>query len=399
MFKLSYLCIIPTINFFIDNYINLRQIFVLKTRSPKTASLILSEDKFHEAAFYNITKIIYVMLTSIFELLQTFATIKYSANVYEAFFAAKPFPSALFSTSFVLFSKIINVPFELFFDFVIERKFGYNKKTIGVFFKDLALNLVLLSVFGCPLFIICFHIIQKYSNFYIIAWLVLALFQIFIVLIYPTFIAPLYNKFTQLENEDLKSKIQYLAENVGFKITKIKVMDGSKRTGHSNAYFTGFGKSKQIVFYDTILQQLNDNQILAVLCHELGHWAHHHVFYLLALGLINLFVCFYLFNYFINFTVKEPICITFMKFSIIYSSLQFPLQLLINLISRVFERQADRFAVKHGYGVDLKAALVILHSENKGQPVVDSIYSAVHNSHPHTLERIETIDYEMDKLK
>lgn len=397
----SVLCIslLAIANILLCNYINFRQLAKLREKMPDAARKIFSEAEFRKSAEYNEVKLVYGIFTNMMGAFKEIVVLIVVRIIHRKCFSAMDGSDALFITGYMLADLIYETPFDAFFDFVIEKRFGFNKKTLKVFAKDFCLNFVLTGLLAFPVSKLTFWIAHRYSSFYVHIWIFLSLLQVFMVIVYPSVIAPLYNKFIPLENDSLRTRIEELAKKAGFSVGKILVMDGSKRSGHSNAYFTGFGKTKKIVFYDTILKHLNDDEILAVLCHELGHWVHSHVLYLIAAGMAQLFVYLYTFNYFIGSSSKDPISVKFIEFNTLFSCTIVPMKLLKNLLSRTFERQADRFSVRHGFGRDLQCALVKLHSENKSAPVVDAFYSAVHYSHPHTMERIEIIEKELKKVQ
>lgn len=391
------LFLIPIANNLLENYINTRQLTKLSQEVPEITKKLVGETKFEKAIAYNKEKLIFNIFTSLFTSAEEVLILFFMASLYHSKFAGIVFSDAIFSTFLSLLSLIANVPFGLFYDFWIEKKYGFNKKTLGIFFYDLFISVVLIILIQLPVLIAIFYIIKRFSRFYFYVWLLIATVQIVLVLIYPSVIAPLFNKFTPLEEGPLKTKIEELATKVGFSVQKISVMDGSKRSGHSNAYFIGFGKVKSIVLYDTLLEHLNEEEILAVLGHELGHCFYHHVYLGVALMLSNLLAFLYLFNVFFSSSDTEPICIKFYKFNTSVSLVNTPLKMGINLIKRIWERQADRFAVDLGFGDQLKSALVKLHLKNECVPVIDWLYSAIHFDHPHTTERIETIEAEMKK--
>jgi STE24 endopeptidase len=185
---------------------------------------------------------------------------------------------ALVICSAMLVSALVDIPFEYYKTFSIDDKFGFNKMTPKMFFSDLAKHSMVGLALGAPILFAALWLMQgagEYWWFYL--WVVWSLFNIIMLAVYPTFIAPLFNKFTPLTDENLKSRIEALLTKCGFKSQGLFVMDGSARSSHGNAYFTGFSSSKRVVFFDTLLSRLNTEEIEAVLAHELGHFKHHHV--------------------------------------------------------------------------------------------------------------------------
>jgi len=244
--------------------------------------------------------------------------------------------------------------------------------------------------------------------FYIWTWSFLLLFSLFMMTIYPNVIAPLFNKFTPLEEGELKNAIEKLAASIHFPLTKLFIVDGSKRSGHSNAYFYGFFKNKRIVLYDTLLQQMELKEIVAVLAHELGHWSSNHVLKMLIISEIHLFISFWLFGQITNwdamytsfgFDSKPTIIGLILFFQFIMSPVDHVLSFLMNILSRKFEFEADGFAVKLGYSSELRNGLIKLNAENMGNTNPDKWYSTYHYSHPPLLERLKAIGYKEKKTE
>ncbi|KAJ2613023.1 zinc metalloprotease, partial [Coemansia sp. RSA 1365] len=270
--------------------------------------------------------------------------------------------SVLFFVAAVLISTVLSLPFELYATFVVERKHGFNKQTWGLFFSDSAKSLLLSMVFGVPILAAFLWVIGKTgSQFYLYAWVLLAVVQFLGILIYPTFIQPLFNKFEPLPAGELREAIESLASRLEFPLKKLYVVDGSKRSGHSNAYVIGFFKSKRIVIYDTLIEQCSTEEIVAVLGHELGHWKKNHVMRMLAMAQLQTFLVFFAFSCFIGEQTMyssfgmhtTPIIIGFILFQYLYEPLGSLLHFGNNLVSRVHEFQADEFSKKLGYGKQL----------------------------------------------
>jgi len=307
-----------------------------------------------------------------------------------------------------LYSVIISIPFILYSNFVIEEKFGFNKLTLSLFIIDTLKSIGLSIVIGAPvLSAVLFVIDWGGEDFWFYVWLLVFAVSLLMLTIYPTLIAPLFNKFEPLKDEgregELKEKIVLLAERVKFPFTKIFVVDGSMRSAHSNAYFYGFFKNKRIVLYDTLLKQVDNDEIVAILGHELGHWKFNHVFKSLFITEIYLLVFFYLFGQYISnvdiyrafgFDTKPKI-IGLALFSTLYEPIEHVFGLAMNYLSRAHEYQADAFA--HELGYDLTAPLTKLHKENLGTMDPDPLYSTYHHTHPTLVERIRYISYLKEK--
>jgi STE24 endopeptidase len=296
----------------------------------------------------------------------------------------------------------IGLPFSIYSQFKIEEQFGFNKMTPWLFIKDQLKNLLLSGVILSILLIGLFWFMDKTGSYWwIIASFGLISFQLVLSLIYPLLIAPLFNKFAPLEQLDLKSLLNSLAEKLNFGTSGIYVMDGSKRSGHSNAYFTGLGKSKRIVLYDTLIKILSNNQIAAVLAHEIGHYKKHHIIKGLFLSFFVTVIGFFTVSLLLNYLpLFEAFGFTRVSYHGIFVILSFAagpftffLTPLFTMWSRKHEYEADAFAVNTTeYGEDLKEGLIIMSKENLSNLRPHPLYSFYHYSHPTVGERIRAID-------
>jgi len=300
-----------------------------------------------------------------------------------------------------LFFTLMTLPVEVYSTFVLEERFGFNKTDTRTFVLDKLKGLVLGVLLGLP-FLFGVLWLMQVSGFYWWIWVFcfIFIFQFLMMIAYPTLIAPLFNKFDPLPENDLRHAISELAGQVGIKTSGIFTMDGSKRSGHSNAYFTGIGKAKRIVLFDTLLNQLNKEQLLSVLAHEMGHYRKKHIRKTLLLSalflLAGLFVLSYLIDYpplFHAFGLAGPTHYgAVVIFSLISGPFTFWLGPLMNLISRKHEYEADRFATELlKDSTPLEESLVQLTLKNLSNLTPHPWYSAYHYSHPSTVERIEAI--------
>jgi STE24 endopeptidase len=225
-------------------------------------------------------------------------------------------------------------------------------------------------------------------------------FQMFFMMIFPTFIQPLFNKFTPLPEGSLRKKIEALAKRLKFPLYKLFVVDGSKRSAHSNAYFFGFFNNKRIVIYDTLINTSTEEEVVAVLAHELGHWHFNHVLSNMIIVQVQLAAIFYLFSLLIKlpslyvqfgFIHETPVFIGFLLFQFVYSPMDSIMTFLINSMTRSKEFQADAFAKKLGYTEQLKSGLIKLHTSNLANSNPDTLYSMYHHSHPPLMQRFISI--------
>jgi len=305
-----------------------------------------------------------------------------------------------FILSIMLIASLIDLPFSFYRNFVLEQKFGFNRMSLLTFTGDLFKELLLTFVVGIPLiFGILYLMGVMGSAWWIYVWLTLSIFSLIMMWIYPTFIAPIFNKFKPLENDILNNRIDNLLQRTGFKNDGIFVMDGSKRSSHGNAYFTGLGKNKRIVFFDTLLNGMEDREVEAILAHELGHFHHKHirqrmissfVFSLISLALLG-----YLIEqswFFFGLGISTPSDHTALViFSLILPVFSFFITPFSNLISRKHEFQADAFAARHTDANDLISSLVKLYKENSSSLSPDKYYSAFHDTHPSATLRIKML--------
>lgn len=216
------------------------------------------------------------------------------------------------------------------------------------------------------------------------------------MMIFPSFIQPLFNKFTPLPEGSLRKKIEALAIRLKFPLKKLFVVDGSKRSSHSNAYFFGFFNNKRIVIYDTLIEQSTEDEVVAVLAHELGHWYFNHVLLNILTVQAQLYAIFYLFSFVIKlkalyaqfgFVSQQPIIIGFLLFQFVYSPADSVMTFFMNYLTRSKEFQADAFAKKLGYTEQLKAGLITLNKKNLSNVNPDPLFSMYHHSHPPLIQR------------
>ncbi len=303
--------------------------------------------------------------------------------------------AVIFSIMFI--SAIIDLPFTLYRTFKIEQRFGFNRMTAIQFIKDMIMQTTLTLILAVPLIGGILWLMQDASPFWwVYVWAVLLSFGLLISWIFPTFIAPLFNKFMPLENKELRDRITTLMNRCGFASNGIFVMDGSKRSSHGNAYFTGLGKNKRIVFFDTLLETLDPNEVEAVLAHELGHFKHHHVRKGLILNavitLVGLAILAWLIKqdafYHALGVSQASTYMALILFSMVMPLLSIYLQPLLSYLSRKHEFEADDFAAEQSQPQTLIKALVKLYRDNANTLTPDPLYSAFHDSHPPAPVRI-----------
>ncbi len=311
---------------------------------------------------------------------------------------------ALVASVIVLLS-LIDLPFDYIRHFSIEQRFGFNRMTKTLFVVDALKGFVLSALFGLPLLFIVLWLMEQAGRFWWLwAWGVWATFSLLALIIYPTLIAPLFNKFEPLRDEAMRQRIEALLKRCGFAARGLFVMDGSRRSAHGNAYFTGFGRAKRIVFFDTLLARLSGNEVEAVLAHELGHFKRRHVTqrlvitFAISFGLLALFGWLVQHSWFYSSLGVTPVLTTgnnhgaaLILFFLMMPVFLFFLGPLNSLLSRRHEFEADAFAAQQTNPHELVSALVKLYEDNASTLTPDPIYSTFYYSHPPAAQRIERL--------
>lgn len=302
--------------------------------------------------------------------------------------------------STILLMSVAEIPVSYYRTFVIEQQFGFNKMTPRMFLADLVKRAALGMLFGIPLLLGVLWLMEKMgANWWFFAWLAWMGFNLVVLAIYPTWIAPLFNKFAPLEDAPLRARIEQLMRKCGFKSSGLFVMDGSRRSNHGNAYFTGFGKTKRIVFFDTLLSRLDVSEIEAVLAHELGHFKRRHVIkriaWSFAMSLVFLWVLGYLMqqDWFyqglgVSVSSVPSTAMALLLFFLVMPAFTFLFQPMASLYSRKHEFEADEYAARNASATDLMRALVKLYQDNAATLTPDPLHSAFYDSHPPAAMRI-----------
>ena len=329
----------------------------------------------------------------VFGFLDDFVRAKSSNSIYSGL--------VFFGILFII-NDIINLPFSFFKNFVIEEKFGFNKMTISIFIKDkLKSYLLVFFIGGITMFSILsfFYYFETYG--WLIVWIFLTIFSIIIQPIFIHFIAPMFNKFTPLNDGELKSAITKYSKKINFPISRIDVMDGSKRSNHSNAYFTGFGKSKRIALFDTLINNHSIEEIVSVVAHEAGHYKKKHIFFGMILGVIQTGLMLFLFNFIINevalykvFGVSEPSIYTgLVFFGLLFTPINMILSLISLSISRKNEFEADQYALDTTNNPQaLISMLKGLASDNLSHLTPHPFTVFLQYTHPPIYERVKKIE-------
>ena len=301
----------------------------------------------------------------------------------------------------MILSSIFSMPFDLYRTFRLEARYGFNKITLELYILDGLKGMLLAAAIGVPLLLATFWLMEKMgSMWWLYVWLMWLGFSLLMIAVYPNFIAPLFNKFSPLADESLKQRIEALLKRCGFTSSGLFVMDGSKRSSHGNAYFTGFGNTKRIVFFDTLIERLTPTEIEAVLAHELGHFKRKHIYKMMVgqflLTLVILATMGWVidkpwFHEGLGATVingQPPVALSLMLFFLVLGVFTFWLTPIGSLLSRKHEFEADAYAAEQTHAGDLVTALVKLYRDNASTLTPDPLHSAVYDSHPPAAIRI-----------
>lgn len=429
-------------NFLFERYVAYRQYKLLKSNDRKVPEALkgrVDEKKFIESDAYGLAKSKFEMVTSFISMGVGLATLtmyssiwNYSVSIGNSILSTilrKPFEMSLIANNVAFFilsttiSTFLNLPLSYYRHFVLEEKFGFNKMTKSLFVMDSIKTLLLVNTLGSiPLYILGLVLKKCTDNFVFYIWIFIIGLQITLFFLNDLVIQPLFYTFTPLNNKELEDKINALAKECGFPLSEIYMIDGSKRSSHSNAYFSGLPfMKKKIVIFDTLIKDSSIDEVVAVLGHEIGHWKMNHISQMLVISQVHISAFFMLFdivfknakmfadfNFIIDPSSKVPTAtlpgssyaivndFPFLVGLLVFSQLIQPTDLLMNFAMNLFSRhneyQADNYAVKLGKGEDLKKALVQLQITNLSTISVDKLFSMYHYSHPVLCERINAID-------
>ncbi|WP_457617240.1 M48 family metallopeptidase [Lutibacter sp.] len=393
---------IITLKFLLDTVFSILNAQYFNKPIPEVLNGIYNEAEYLKSQKYKkenhrfslITNTFTFVITLLFFLLDGFAFVdsiakKFSTNTIGV--------TLLFFGIIFIASDLISLPFSYYKTFVIEEKFGFNKSTLKTFITDKIKGWLMLLVIGGGLLALITWFYQiTTTNFWLFSWAIISVFSIFINLFYSKLIVPIFNKQIPLEDGELKKAIQSFSEKVGFKINNIYVIDGSKRSTKANAYFSGFGSQKRITLYDTLINDLDTNEIVAVLAHEIGHYKKKHIIYNLILSILLTGFTFYILSLLIGNTLlsqalgvqEASFHIGLIAFTILYSPISEFTNLIVNKLSRIFEYQADNYAKKQYNAKALISALKKLAKNNLSNLTPHPLYVKFYYSHPTLLQRI-----------
>jgi STE24 endopeptidase len=323
--------------------------------------------------------------------------LEYLVSFWQGFGWSTAVTGIVFMLSFFIIGSLLDLPLDWYKTFVLEDKFGFNKNTPALYLSDTLKQTVLMIIIGAPLIWAALWLMDSTGDYWwLYLWAAWIAFTIVMMWAYPAFIAPIFNKFTPLEDEQLKARVEGLLSRCGFKSQGIYVMDGSRRSGHGNAYFTGLGNNKRIVFFDTLLDTLSEDQIEAVLAHELGHFRRKHVIknmvVMAILSLVGLAILGWASAQAWFFTglgvTTQSSAMALLLFMMVIPVFSFFLQPMMTAMSRKYEFEADDYAASVSSADHLIQALVALYQENASTLTPDPLVSAIYDSHPPATLRV-----------
>ncbi len=396
---------IIVLNFLKDSILDYLNSTYFNNEIPEIIGDIYDNEKYLKSQEYKKTQYKFNRISSIYSLL-----ILLLFFYFDGFLIVDNYCRSLFDSEIVISlsffgiiyfgNDILSIPFSLYYTFIIEERFGFNKTSFKTFITDKLKSWLLTILFGGG--ILCFIILQFESvgqNFWIVAWVFMSILTVLIQGLYAQVIVPLFNKQTKLEDGELKSEIEKYSTNVGFNLSNIFVIDGSKRSTKANAYFSGFGKQKRVTLYDTLINKLNKEQIVAVIAHEIGHYKKNHIIFNLLFSIIQTGIMLYILSLLIYMPIfsealnieNHSFHIALVTFSILYTPISEISSLIFNLFSRKFEYEADEYADKSFDGKYLIQALKVLTKDSLSNLTPHPKYVWWHYSHPTLLERINQL--------
>jgi STE24 endopeptidase len=385
-------------DFFLD-YLNSKN---FNNKIPEIISDVYDSEKYLKSQEYKKTQYRFSKYSKIFSLLIILSFFYFDGFIIVDSFSRNLFKSEiLISLTFfgtIFFgNELLSLPFSIFFTFFIEEKFGFNKTSIQTYISDKLKSWILTILFGGG--VLSFIIFQEQligENFWIVAWIFITGITIVINGFYAQIIVPLFNEQKKLENGELRSEIEKYSCKVGFDLSNIFIIDGSKRSSKANAYFSGFGKQKRVTLFDTLIEKLNKKQIVAVIAHEIGHYKKNHIIFNLFFSIIQTGIMLYILSLFIYMPIfsnalgieNHSFHIGLITFSILFTPISEISSLIFNLFSRKFEYEADEFAKNTYNGEYLIEALKILSKDSLSNLTPHPKYVWWHYSHPTLFQRV-----------
>ncbi|MDO1501147.1 M48 family metallopeptidase [Winogradskyella maritima] len=393
------------LNFIIDKWLDALNAKHFDDPIPEPLRDVYDAEKYEKSQQYKKVNYSFGIWSSLFSLGLTLAFLfldgfEYVDNLARSFTDSPIGVALIFFGIIMLGSDIISTPFAYYKTFVIEEEFGFNKTTKRLFFIDKLKGLLMTAVIGgLILSAIIWFYQQTQDNFWWYTWTLVGVFTLFMNLFYSRLIVPLFNKQTPLEDSDLKTKISNYAQSVGFSLNKIFVIDGSKRSTKANAYFSGFGREKRVTLYDTLINDLDEEEIVAVLAHEVGHYKRKHIIFNLVASLLLTGLTLFILSLFIsNPMLSQAIGVEthsfhvgLVAFGLLYAPISEVTGLVMNYLSRKFEYQADNYAKETYRAEPLISGLKKLSQNSLSNLTPHKAYVFAHYSHPTLLQRFQNL--------
>ena len=372
---------------------------------PEELKDVYDENEYKKSQVYKATNYKFGIWSSIFSLVLTLTFLfldgfEYVDNIARSYSNQPIIIALIFFGIIMIASDIITTPFAYYKTFVIEEKFGFNKTTKKTFILDKLKGLVMMAIIGGGIIAIIIWFYQLTGNqFWLYAWGIVTIFTVFMNMFYSKLIVPLFNKQLPLEEGELRNKISDYAKSVGFNLNKIFIIDGSKRSTKANAYFSGFGREKRVTLYDTLVNDLDDDEIVAVLAHEVGHYKKKHIIFNLITSILLTGLTFYILSIFISnpllsyaIGVETPsFHVGLIAFGLLYSPISELTGLIMNYVSRQFEYQADDYAKNTYKAEPLITSLKKLSKNSLSNLTPHKAYVFMHYSHPTLLQRVRNL--------
>ena len=398
--------VIIILDFVVERYFSYLNIKSLTPNIPKVLAQIYNPEEYTRMYNYYRRRDKHSMISSsvsflVMVLFYSIGGFGWLDNYIRSFISSELVSGLVFMATLGIGSSIISFPFSYYSVFTIEQKFGFNKSTHKTFFMDLAKGALMGAVIGGLLYTLLYVVYSKTgSYFWLIGWGLISAFMLFMAKYYSSIIVPLFNKQSPLEEGVLRDTINEFSQKAGFQLDNIFVIDGSKRSTKANAYFTGLGSKKRIVLYDTLINDLEVEEIVAVLAHEIGHYKHKHTRKGMITSVIQTGVIFYLLSWFLKFPVFSyamgaevtSFYMSLMVFGLLFTPIEFILGFVMNIFSRKNEYQADAFAASYGLAEPLKSGLIKLSVNSLSNLTPHPLYVKVYYSHPTLLQRIEALN-------
>jgi len=394
----------------LSRYLNLRR---LDINLPPEFRGFYNAEKYARSQNYTRAKSRFGFIVSSFSVLVLLAVIFFGGFDYiDQFLRSLGYSplvtGLLFFGTLILIQDVISTPFDIFHTFVIEENFDFNKSRPLIYIADKAKTYLLMLVLGAPVLAVILYLFEVLSNAWLYVWAFATFLTVLTPKVFTQFISPLFNSFTPLESGSLRSKIENYAATVSFPLSEIYIMDGSRRSGHSNAYFTGFGRTKRIVLFDTLLSDHTNDEILAILAHEVGHYKKYHVIKGMLLSTIHTGIMLFVLQFFFKIpelhqafgmTSSQPSTYAgLVFFSLLYSPLELVLSIFFNYISRKHEFEADQFSAHTLQNAEaLISGLKNLAVKNLSNLTPHPLSVFLSFSHPPVLERILALQQQFGK--